>query len=217
MSKPIRTILADDHELVLQGMRALLDDEPDIEVVAIAHNGEELLRLIEERRPDVVVMDLQMPYHGLTVLEEIRKRGLSVRVLVLTAFSDGGMLQTAIQLEAEGYALKTEPPVQVIEAIRQVAQGRLVFPRAAQRWLLNQPQSVQTSSKIELSPRETEVLAFVAQGLTNPQIAEKLTVSENTVRFHLKNIFEKLGVANRTEAAAWYFQQRSDGSDGVLR
>lgn len=217
MSEPIRTILADDHELVLQGMRALLDDEPDIEVVAVAHNGDELLRLIEEHHPDVVVMDLQMPYGGLTVLEEIRKRAIPVRVLVLTAFSDGGMLQAAIQLEAEGYALKTEPPTQVIEAIRQVAQGRLVFPRAAQRWLMSQPQSPSTSSKSELSPREAEVLAFVAQGLTNPQIAERLTVSENTVRFHLKNIFEKLGVANRTEAAAWYFQNRNDGADSTLR
>src|SRR5690242_2846243 len=122
----IRTILADDHELVLQGMRTLLEEVPDIEVVAVAHNGDELMNLLEAHQPDVVVMDLQMPYHGLTVLEEIRKRALAVRVLVLTAFSDGEMLQAAIQLQAEGFALKTEPPTQVIEAIRQVARGRLV-------------------------------------------------------------------------------------------
>jgi len=204
----IRTILADDHELVLQGLRSLLEDEPDIEVVAVANNGDQLLDLLETHQPDVVVLDLQMPYHGLTVLEEIRHRDLNVRVLVLTAFSDGASIQAAIQLEADGFALKTEPPTQVIEAIRQVAQGRLVFPRSAQRWLVASQQPAPTP-QIELSPREAEVLEFVAQGLTNPQIAAKLTVSENTVRFHLKNIFEKLGVANRTEAAAWYFQQRT--------
>jgi DNA-binding NarL/FixJ family response regulator len=204
----IRTILADDHELVLQGLRSLLEDVPDIQVVGLAHDGEELLTQLEALLPDVVVMDLQMPYSGLTVLAEIRRRGLPVRVLVLTAFSDGESLQAAIQLEADGFALKTEPPGQVIEAIRQVAQGRLVFPRAAQRWLISSDQPGANLPQFELSPREVEVLAYVAQGLTNPQIAGKLHVSENTVRFHLKNIFEKLGVANRTEAAAWYFQHK---------
>ncbi len=206
-SHVIRTILADDHELVLQGLRSLLEEEDDIEVVAVARDGGELLDLLERRRPDVLVMDLQMPYHGLRVLEEIRRRGMPVRVLVLTAFGDGESIQAAIQLEADGFALKTEPPMQVIEAIRQVAQGRLVFPRAAQRLLAGHEQE-EPAPPIELSPREAVVLEYIAQGLTNPQIATRLTVSENTVRFHLKNIFGKLGVANRTEAAAWYFQHR---------
>src|SRR5687767_13386590 len=111
MSEPtvIRTILADDHELVLQGMRSLLEAVPDIEVVGLAHDGEELLAQLEVHHPDVVVMDLQMPYSGLTVLAEIRRRGLPVRVLVLTAFSDGESMQAAIQLQADGFALKTEP------------------------------------------------------------------------------------------------------------
>lgn len=210
MSHVIRTILADDHELVLQGLRSLLEEAPDIEVIDVAHDGDELLAKLETQHPDVVVLDLDMPYHGLTVLEEIRKRSLHVHVLVLTAFGDGESLQAAIQREAEGFALKTEPPMQVIEAIRQVAQGRLVFPRAAQRWLVgNQKSSTTAAAKVDLSNREAEVLAFVAQGLTNPQIAKELIVSENTVRFHLKNIFEKLAVSNRTEAAAWYFQNRT--------
>lgn len=206
MSKKIRVILADDHALVLQGLITLLEQLPDIQIVASAHNGDELLALLEQHETDVVVMDLQMPYHGLTALSEIRRRSLPVHVLVLTAFGDGESIRSALELEAEGFALKTESPTQTIEAIRQVAQGRLVFPRAAQRWLAVQ-QKPQPPAETLLSPREGEVLQLVARGLTNPEIAAQLNVSENTIRFHLKNIFDKLGVTNRTEAAAWYFQQ----------
>lgn len=202
----IRIILADDHALVLQGLRGLLEQIPDIEVVAVAQNGDELLNLLEAHQVDVVVTDLQMPYSGLNALSEIRARGLNVRVLVLTAFGDGESIQSALELEAEGFALKTESPNQTIEAIRQVAQGRLVFPRAAQRWLASRRAAEKPADTGLLSSRELEVLEHAARGLTNPEIANKLNLSENTVRFHLKNIFEKLGVANRTEAAAWFFR-----------
>lgn len=203
MSDRIRVILADDHALVLEGLRALLDQTPDIEVVAAVQNGDELLAALEAHDVDVVVLDLEMPYHGFTALAEIRRRQLPVRVLVLTAFGDGESLHTAIELGAEGFALKTESPRQTVEAIRQVASGHLVYPRAAQRWLA-QRRGIPIGH--DLSPREWEVLEHVAKGLTNAEIAAALTVSENTVRFHLKNIFEKLHVSNRTEAAAWYFQ-----------
>ena len=205
----VRVILADDHALVLEGLRGLIEQNPDLEVVATAQNGDELLVLLQQNQVDVVVLDLQMPYHGLTALAEIRKRELPVHVLVLTAFGDGDSIQSAIELQAEGFALKTESPLQTIEAIRQVAQGRLVFPRAAQRWLATQRQPQAESSNM-LSPRETEILSYVARGFTNPEIAVELTVSENTVRFHLKNVYEKLNVANRTEAAAWYFQHNGE-------
>jgi DNA-binding NarL/FixJ family response regulator len=199
-------MLADDHALVLEGLRGLLEQVPDFEVVGTAQNGDDLLRLLEEQSTDVVVLDLQMPYHGLTALAEIRRRELPVRVLVLTAFGDGESIQSALELQAEGYALKTESPVQTIEAIRQVAQGRLVFPRSAQRWLATQHRP-QAETENALSPRELEIIAYVARGNTNLEIASALAVSENTVRFHLKNIYDKLQVANRTEAAAWYFQR----------
>lgn len=208
MSETIRIILADDHALVLEGLRGLLDQVDGFEVVAVANNGNELLDLLEKHSPDVVVLDLQMPYGGLKALAEIRRRNIGVRVLVLTAFGDGESLQSALELDAEGFALKTESPTQTVEAIRQVAQGRLVFPRAAQRWLTtHRVQSTKDST--QLSPREQEVLALLAQGLTNPEIGLELTVSENTVRFHLKNIYEKLNVTNRTEAAAWYIKQNT--------
>lgn len=209
MPEKIRTILADDHALVIEGLRGMLNQLEDIEVVAVASNGDELLTLLTEHTVDVVVMDLQMPFReqpngGLSALAEIRQRNYNVKVLILTAFADGESIQTALGLSAEGFVLKTESPKQTIEAIRQVAQGRLVFPRAAQRWLMNQKSEQETS----LSAREREVLALMAQGKTNPEIAHAINVSENTVRFHLKNIFSKLGVSNRTEAAAWYFKHQ---------
>ncbi len=201
----IRVLLADDHELVLQGLRALIDQQPDIQVVDVAHSGDELLEKLQRHVVDVVVTDLQMPYDGLSVLKAIRERQIPVRVLVLTAFGDGESIQSALELNAEGFALKTEPPMQTVEAIRQVAKGRLVFPRAAQRLLMVQRPPAPEPSSL-LSPRELEVLKLVATGLTNPEIAHQLSVSENTVRFHMRNIFEKLGVNNRTEAAAWYLK-----------
>lgn len=213
MSDQIRVILADDHALVLEGIRGLIEQEDDMEVVAAVQNGDLLLDALDEHDDiDVVVLDLQMPYHGLTALSEIRRRDVPVRVLVLTAFGDGESIQSALELEAEGFALKTESPTQTVEAIRQVARGRLVFPRAAQRWLATHRQQREEEKKQDLSPREREVLSYVARGLTNPEIAGELTVSENTVRFHLKNIFEKLHVNNRTEAAAWYFQHGKGGN-----
>lgn len=216
MSNPIRIILADDHIVVLQGLKGLLQAEGGLEVVALAQNGDELLECLEKYEADVVVMDLEMPYHGFQALEEIRRRAMPVRVVVLTAFGDGDSIQSALELGAEGFALKTESPMQLIEAIRQVANGRLIFPRSAQRWLISRRGG--TSSKggellEELSAREWEVLSHVSKGLTNTEIASQLKVSENTIRFHLKNIFNKINVNNRTEAAAWYFENGASRPD----
>ncbi len=205
MSERLRVALADDHELVLEGLRGLLASEPDIDVVAAATDGESLLAALERHAPDVAVIDLQMSkMGGLACLAEIRRRGLPVRVLILTAFGDGESIQLALEGGADGLALKTAPPRQTVDAIRQVGQGNMVFPPAARKWLLGR----QPEAAPELSAREWRVLELVAQGLTNPQIGETLTVSENTVKFHLQNIFQKLGVGNRTEAAGYYFRAR---------
>jgi DNA-binding NarL/FixJ family response regulator len=128
MDKPLRIVLADDHEPVLEGLRGLLANEADMEVVGTAVDGASLLKLVEQTRPDVAVIDLQMPVDGLTALTEIRRRDLPVRVLVLTAFGDGESIQSALEGGADGFALKTAPPRQTLEAIRQVGHGYLVFP-----------------------------------------------------------------------------------------
>lgn len=200
----IRVILADDHALVTEGLKSLIDRQGDMQVVQVVQDGGELLAYLADHGDvDVVVLDLQMPYGGLKALAEIRRCAHPVRILILTAFSDGESIQAALQLDAEGFALKTESPMQTIDAIRQVAQGRLVFPRAAQRWMMSQAKRGPS-----LSTREEEVLDLLARGLPNAELATALNVSENTVRFHLKNIYEKLNVTNRTEAVAWHFQQK---------
>ncbi|CAN5643557.1 two component system response regulator [soil metagenome] len=204
----IRIVLADDHALVLEGLCSMLGNEADLEVVATATDGAELLEALWQHKPDVAVVDLQMPnVDGLTCLQRIRAEGLDVRVLVLSAFGDGESIQSAMEQRADGFALKTEPPQQTIAAIRQVYFGHMVFPNSARRWVLRQREEADIIE--ELSAREWEVLAVVGQGLSNPQIAETLHLSESTIKFHLQNIFQKLSVTNRTEAARYFYQHQS--------
>jgi DNA-binding NarL/FixJ family response regulator len=198
-------VLADDHALVLEGLRNLLAAEADIHVVATATDGERLLEAVQRFRPDVAVLDLQMPYmSGLTCLERIRSEALPVRVLVLSAFADAHSLRAALDAGADGFALKTDPPRVTVTAIRQVAAGQLVVPEAARRWIRRAATSTDPTA---LTDREEAVLAFVAEGRSNAEIAQALKVSESTVKFHLRNLFGKLGVTNRTEAAARYHKR----------
>lgn len=206
---PIRVMLADDHALVLEGLRSLLEAEDDIEVVGTASNGAQVLEAASMLLPDVIVLDVRMPdVDGLTCLEHIRTVGLPSKVLVLSAFNDGDSIQAALEKEADGFALKTEPPQQTIASIRQVYRGHLVFPQAARRWLRTQRQRPAGPSLDDLSEREVEVLALAARGMTNSQIAQQLGVSENTIKFHLQNIYQKLHVNNRTEATSVFYKLR---------
>jgi len=212
---PIRVVLADDHALVLEGLRSLIESEQDIEVVGTANNGIQVLESLQTLKPDVIVLDVRMPMmDGLTCLEHIRKDTVSgkIKVLVLSAFNDGDSIQSALENEADGFALKTDPPQQTINSIRQVYRGHLVFPQAARRWLRTHRQRPPEPSMDDLSEREAEVLNLVAQGMTNMQIALRLNVSENTIKFHLQNIYQKLNVSNRTEAAGMYYSLRQHRS-----
>lgn len=206
----IRVALADDHALVLEGLCALLQDEPDLEVVATATSGDALVAAIRAHAPDVAVLDLEMPPPGgLACLERVRRERLPVRVLVLSAYSDGATMRAALQAGADGYALKTEPPRQTVDAIREVFRGHLVFPAAARRWLVGHPGT--SGATDELTEREAAVLALVAEGVPNAGIAARLRMSANTVKFHLRNVFRKLDVDNRTEAAAVFLGRRRAG------
>jgi DNA-binding NarL/FixJ family response regulator len=207
MSGPIRVILADDHDLVVEGLRLLLDAEPDMEVVGTAKNGADLMELLGRKSADVVVLDLEMGgIKGLDCLERVRAAGIPVRVLILTAYNDGGSMRAALEAGADGYALKTEPPQNTIASIRQVVRGQLVFPAAAKRWLLGGTAPPESG---QLTAREREVLALLAEGLTNAQLAARMRVSGNTVKFHLQNLYLKLGVANRTEAVALFLRDNN--------
>ncbi len=195
----IRIVLADDHALVLEGLRAILNAEPDLHVVATATDGERLLEAVRRFTPDVVAMDIQMPFmDGLTCLRRIRAEEIPVRVLIISAFGDAQTLRAAVEGGADGFSLKTDPPEVTLAAIRQVAAGHMVFPEAARRLLIRRP----TQDPNALTDREDAVLALVAEGKSNAQIGVTLNLSENTVKFHLKNLFLKLGVNNRTEAAS---------------
>jgi DNA-binding NarL/FixJ family response regulator len=145
----IRVFLADDHALVLEGLRSLIEGEGDMSVVGTASDGDQVIDAVRRLQPDVVVLDLQMPrVGGLACLEAIRAAELPTKVLILSAFYDGDTMQSALEAEADGFALKTEAPQQTVACIRQVYQGQLVFPQAARRWLRQQRQRPGPSSDL---------------------------------------------------------------------
>src|SRR5262249_21274776 len=154
---------------------------------------------VERFRPDVVVVEVKLPVmDGLACLRHIRHVSPETKVLMLSGHVDGQILHTVIRAGADGLLLKSDPPGQTIQGVREVMAGALVLPAAARRWLGGGARSNRFDP---LSERESEVLALVAQGLSNRQVAERLFVSENTVKFHLQNVFQRLAVANRTEAS----------------
>ncbi|MCA9954537.1 MAG: response regulator transcription factor [Anaerolineales bacterium] len=206
-STPVSVILADNHALVLEGLRSLISAEEDIHVLATASDGERLLDAVKRFNPDVVITDLQMEYlDGLGCLAQIRQLCPQTRVLILTAYTDGQTMQSVLRSGADGLLLKTDPPEQAALAVRQVMAGQMVFPAAARRWL-HQPAPAQPA--VALSERETEVLELLAAGNSNAQIARQLHVSVNTVKFHLQKIYQALNVSNRTEATRWYLERPS--------
>ncbi len=206
MSELIRVVIGDDNALVLEGLRSLVEAEADLRVVATAMDGERLRQAVERCRPDVAVIEVKMPVvDGLSCLRHIRRVSPGTKVLMLTAYADGQTLHTVLRAGADGLLLKSDPPGQTIQGVREVMAGALVLPAAARRWLGG---GARASRFDPLSDRESEVLALVAQGLSNRQVAERLFVSENTVKFHLQNVFQRLAVANRTEASRWFLRNQ---------
>ena len=203
-SRTIRVLLADDHAIVLQGLKALVDGERDMTVVGATTDGAKVLELVDRVAPDVVLLDLELSgIRGTDVLTNLRARAASPKVLVLTAYNDGESIRSALDAGADGLALKTESPQQTITAIRQVCAGQLVFPQAARRWL-DERRGGAGGGRGDLTGREREVWALIADGLPNHAIAKRLALSANTVKFHVQHLFSKLGVRNRTEAAIRY-------------
>jgi DNA-binding NarL/FixJ family response regulator len=199
-----RIVLADDHALVLEGLKALLDSEDDMEVVATATSGAGLLDAVRSRRPDVAVVDLQLgDVNGLECLDRIVAEKLPVKVLILTADTDPRVMRSAWERGAAGFAMKSEPPRQTVATIRQVARGQMVFPLATRQASSGPVDRVKES----LTDRELAVLAALSEGLTNARIARRLGITENTVKFHLQNLYLKLGARTRTEAVAWYLRE----------
>ena len=199
----IRILIIDDHGLMRAGLRALLEDEPDIQVVGEGETGEEALRLTGELQPDILLLDIGMPgMDGIEATRRLKRLNPQIRVLILTVYEEESLLREAIRAGAAGYILKRAAEEELVTAIRAVWRGDTYIHPAVTRYLLKDL-SPSTSSKKEaldeLTPREREVMGYILRGYTNRQIAESLYISIRTVEGHRASIFGKLGLKNRLE------------------
>ena len=203
MTAAIRVVLVDDHAVVRSGLAQLLDGAGDIEVVGQAGDGREAVVVVRETRPDVVVMDLQMPgMDGVEATRQILGEELGAQVVVLTSFSDSARIVAALDAGAVGYLLKDADPEDVLDGVRAVSRGESpIHPKVARRLLTARSET--SAVAVQLTKRETEVLALVRAGLANKQIGRRLGISERTVKAHLTSVFQQIGVVDRTQAALW--------------
>jgi DNA-binding NarL/FixJ family response regulator len=199
----ITVVLVDDHAVVRTGLAQLLSGAHDIEVVGQAADGAEAIEVVRATRPDVVVMDLQMPgMDGVDATRVIVSEGLGSEVVVLTSYSDSARIVAALDAGAVGYLLKDADPEDVLDGVRAVSRGESpIHPRVARQLLTTRAEV--PGSAVTLTTREAEVLELVRTGLANKQIARRLGISERTVKAHLTSVFQRIGVADRTQAAIW--------------
>ena len=203
----IRILLADDHPIVREGLRALLETQSDFEVIAECVNGEEALRLNAALHPDMLLLDLEMPVlDGVETIRRLRQTSHVPRIIVFTAFDNDERIIHAIQSGADGYLLKEAPREEIFKAIRVTMEGgSLLQPIVASKLLRHVGRPSQQPNHMsvdELTERELEVLRLLAQGMPNKEIAAQLVISERTAKFHVSSIMGKLGATNRTEAVA---------------
>ena len=201
---PLRVAIADDHRLMLDGIKRALETAPDIKVVGEAMSGEEMLSLVPRVRPDVVILDLRMPKgDGLTTLAALRKDYPDLKIIILSMFEDSEHIDQALHQGASGYVVKSINPLDLPSTIRQVVEGTVYHPRGRGGEAGGAGGSGHPGG---LTDRELSILRLVAEGLSNLDIASKLYVTEQTVKFHLSNIYRKLGVGNRTEATRYAYR-----------
>jgi DNA-binding NarL/FixJ family response regulator len=208
----IRVLLAEDHAVVRTGLLQLLGEIDEFEVVGAATGGEEAVELAARERPHVVLMDLEMPgIDGIEATRRIRSADPAVNVVMLTAFSDRDRILDAVDAGAVGYLLKDAEPDELIRGLRAAARGESpLAPKAAQALVAARAAH---RSEPDLTPREREVLGLLADGLPNKLIARRLEISEKTVKAHLTNIFQRIGVTDRTQAALWAQRHMNDGGE----
>ena len=205
---PIRVLLADDHEVVRVGLRSLLEIEPDMRVVAEAADGATAIRAAQAHRPDVVIMDVRMePIDGIAACREVKSLLPETGVLMLTSFGTEEAVLAALMAGASGFLLKNAGRAEVLRAVRAVARGESLLDTAVTRRVTERLVALATRTEhdevAQLSTREREVLALVAEGRTNREIAARLVISEATARNHVSHILDKLGMSRRSEAAAF--------------
>ena len=198
----IRVVIADDHQVVRVGLEQLLQTFDDVEFLGAGEGGEEAVTLCDQHRPDVLLLDLSMPdLDGIEVTKRLRDVSPDTKVVVFTSFSDRERIVQALDAGAVGYLLKDAEPDELHAAVQAAARGEApLTPRAAAALLAHRRDR---PPEVELTPREREVLGLVVDGLANKQIARRMGISEKTVKGHLTNLFQRIGVADRTQAALW--------------
>ena len=206
--KPIRVLIVDDHAMVRKGLVAFLKNQPELELIGEACDGQEAIEACEQNQPDVILMDLVMPeLGGVAATRAIHQRWPHVQVIALTSFQEKELVQDALQAGAIGYLLKNVSGEELAEAIRQAHSGRPTLAPEAVQALIQPPSEVE-SLAANLTRREHEVLALLAKGMSNPEIAGQLCISRATVKVHISNILSKLGVASRAEAISLAIQNK---------
>jgi DNA-binding NarL/FixJ family response regulator len=199
----LKVVVADDHRLILDGIKRALEEDGGFEIVGEANTGERVLPLVGRTNPDLVVLDLRMPgMDGLMCLDQIRKRHPNVKVVVLSVSTDQKLIENVLKRGASAYIVKSVNPIDLPAALRQAVEGTVYNAIG-----LPESNAAGIAKAAGLTERETVILSALARGLSNEQIAKELWVAEQTVKFHLTNVYRKLGVANRTEAARYAYQQ----------
>jgi two-component system response regulator DegU len=208
----ISVLIADDHCMVRQGIKQIIELEEDIVVIAQASNGEEAVKLAAIHRPDIILMDINMPgTNGIDAIKALREKQNTSRVIVLTIHEDREYLFKTLQMGAEGYVLKDAEPSVLVHAIRSVYKGQTYIQPNMTKELVKEFNRVTLHEKVRreecnLTPRELEVLELIAEGMINKEIAKVLYISEKTVKNHVSNIFKKINVSDRTQAAIYAFK-----------
>ena len=209
MSK-IRILIADDHSIVREGLKQLLELEEDFEVVGQASNGVETIEKVEELKPDVLLLDINMPImNGIKALKKLKEDGIDTRVVILTIHEDREYLLETMQIGASGYILKDSDSASFFKAIRDAYIGEsYIQPKLAADLIkeFNKPRGARVKNENELTQREYEVIVLIADGLNNKDIADRLFISEKTVKNHVSNIFRKINVSDRTQAAIYAYK-----------
>ncbi|MEJ6952406.1 response regulator transcription factor [Natronospora cellulosivora (SeqCode)] len=206
----MKVLIVDDDSLIRDGLKMILDMEEDIEIIGTAVNGEEAYQLCSKERPEIVLMDIRMPVmDGVQATKMIKKDFKDIKIIILTTFKDSEYIRSAVKAGAEGYILKSRPSESIIESIRAVAQGDVVFEKEVASLLsdmVEKKQQKKSYQDYQLTDREYEITKLLSMGMSNSEIGEELYISEGTVRNYISNILGKLELRDRTQLAIFFLR-----------